>query len=215
MQVSKQKQEDDVINALFIIAELTQFNLSKTIAALYLESLRVYGLECAKATIMGLAKSAKPGRWPSISDILEKMGRLELTDESKAVDVAARIIGAVGNFGRHNWEQARSHIGEIGEYVVANGHGWISLCDGLTNDQIPTVRAQIREQALAAIRKQKNGTLDRAPKFNELEGNANPSLQRALDIASDQTEKVEAGRDSGKRPASLGPAMAGGSRLLS
>jgi hypothetical protein len=185
--------EQQFAKALYVIAKLSQFKLEDDVLGFYVESLRPHGLDAATKVVLGMTTEAKPGKgWPSVQDILNKMGHSELPDEAKAVDVSRRLEEAVRKYGYNNWEKAREHIGPIGEYVVGQG-GWVDFCESLTDYNLTTMRAQWRQMALAAIAKERQGLLDAPPAFKQLEGNdKNPALQKALDIATGKSQAVVA-----------------------
>lgn len=65
--------------------------------------------------------------------------------EDRSKEVAARIIGAVRTCGYTNPARAKDFIGEDGWRAVQMTGGWVSLCESITNDMIPTTQAQLRE----------------------------------------------------------------------
>lgn len=160
--------ELEFIKAITIFSGLVKFDLTDEICWFYLESLRPHGLVSARQALMKLARGAKVGRGiPSVDELLEIVAPKEVakvTDEDEAAIAAERVIGAVARYGSAfmstGWERQREFIGEIGWAVVEGNGGWRQFCDQLTNDQIPTVKAQIRRECQALIARRRAGRPD-------------------------------------------------------
>lgn len=70
-----------------------------------------------------------------------------ISAEIQAREIAARIVGAIAQFGWNNGTQARLYIGPVGWSAVERSGGWMHLCQntGVTI-QPTTLQAQLRDQ---------------------------------------------------------------------
>lgn len=196
MQSNTPRSEvENFSKALAVVAHMAQFKLEDMVTEFWIGSLRPHGLGLATKTLLEIARAIKPGRMPSVLDVIEKMGKGEVSDETKAIDVAGRIVEAVHNIGYARWPDAAELIGEIGQYVVRLGGGWEAICEDVNQDNLTAMRAQWRDQALAAIRKQRNGELDLAPRFEEIGGSENPFLKKAIEAASGKGSALQVRKD--------------------
>lgn len=76
----------------------------------------------------------------------------EMSDDGKARDAAARVLGAVPKFGSYRVADARAYVGELGWEAMTRVFGtWESLCAELTAKQISTYQAQLRDLSLAIL----------------------------------------------------------------
>jgi hypothetical protein len=80
-------------------------------------------------------------------------------------DVASKVVGAVSKFGSYRAADARAYIGEIGWECVKRFGGWVTLCSEMTEDNKPTIFAQIRGLAQTVNKKAMNGTLNEPQNF--------------------------------------------------
>jgi len=85
----------------------------------------------------------------------------ELDDDTKAVEVASRVVAAVSNFGSHRGIEAKTYIGDLGWEAVRRFGGWNFICSNLgENISMTTFQAQIREVSKAVIKTAKVGSYD-------------------------------------------------------
>lgn len=87
----------------------------------------------------------------------------ELDDDSKAVEVASRVVAAVSRFG-YTWpSEAKNYIGDLGWEAVQRFGGWTFVCENLgVGISQTTFQAQIRDSAKAIIKTAKMGAFDQA-----------------------------------------------------
>jgi len=85
--------------------------------------------------------------FPSIAQFLRLTTGCVMSDEEIGQDIAGRIEESISRFGFYNSEQARKSIGELGWKVVEKSGGWEQICEGTTNDMLPSCRKQWRELA--------------------------------------------------------------------
>lgn len=150
--------EAKFVEALAGMAELTGFNLTPWVIDVYRQALEPHGLDKAVAALSKLAFSAR--RFPTPADILAIVAPAavaEVTNDEEAAVASERIIGALSKFGSADvgrgdgpaWRKQREFIGELGWSVVEANGGWRHLCDSVTNDDLPTLKAQWRNEAKA------------------------------------------------------------------
>ena len=72
----------------------------------------------AEALGAAMTKLVAKGRFPSIDQVRQACGVLELDDEATARDAVKRIDYAIRRFGYVGWERAQEHIGSLGEHLV-------------------------------------------------------------------------------------------------
>ena len=144
------------VKALTIFAGLVKFELTDDVGLFYVESLRPFGLEKSRQALMRLARAAKVGRGlPSIDEILELVAPAEVAEIEGADDaavVAGLIEKALVSFGSSrvggSFTRQREMIGELGWAVV--GERWQHICDTTKNDDLPTLKAQWRNEVKGA-----------------------------------------------------------------
>lgn len=89
--------------------------------------------------------------FPSLSDFYEPFTANE-NETDHANELAGKIISCIGDFGPWRSDEVKEHVGKLGWDVVENFGGWQLICN-ITNDQIPTVRAQLRDLAKWRVKK--------------------------------------------------------------
>jgi hypothetical protein len=194
-----QSGEEKFVKALVGIAELAQFSITGGIIGLYVGACQQYGLDRCADALYKLAMQAQPGRgFPSIKQILEIVcpeQAIDVGDEDLAAVAAGRVIGAVYKFGAcrsgSRMTEVAQYIGELGWAVIEQNGGWTRFVDGLTTDQIPTVRAQIRREAESISKRSRKG--DYAPPSLPKANDTNalpPVVQRAMLEAQKQVQQL-------------------------
>ncbi len=92
--------------------------------------------------------------FPDIAKIareIEESGA-NISDESNST--ASKIIAAISEVGPYEVIRAKEQIGEIGWCVVERFGGWPLLCK-VTNDQLPSTRAQLRDLSKSVLSEKK------------------------------------------------------------
>jgi hypothetical protein len=100
-------------------------------------------------------------RFPSVADIRGKIIPAVNVD-AEAIEAANRILEAIRIHGYNQPAKAQEFMGEIAWLIVERQGGWLTLCEDLQVDQVPTVRAQWRELAKSLILRRQSGA-DIAP----------------------------------------------------
>lgn len=152
---------------LALLAKVCGVTLTPDLVELFDRGLRRFGYEAAGAAVeRHTIERRGVDRFPSIAD-LARLIVPSVSDEDQAVEAAGRVIQAIDKFGWNNQREAEQFCGEVAWYVVNRNGGWVSLCEGALSRNIPTMKAQFREMALSAIRRNRAGTLSVAPSFEK------------------------------------------------
>jgi hypothetical protein len=113
--------------------------------------------------------------------------------KNESIDVAARIIGAVPEFGYARGNDAREYIGELGWQVVQRFGGWTTVCEGLTVQNEAMKYAQFREVANAMMERRALGIDHCAPNIdlNYDKKEKIGKTESAGDIAENMLKQIE------------------------
>lgn len=127
------------------------------------------------------------GYFPSIADLLRAIGQSLPIDDDYASQMATRIIGAVTKFGYTSTDDARQSLDEIAWSVIMDHGGWVMLCELLTNDNMATMKAQLRDAIKGRFHQRMMGSSDYIRLEEGTRGNnkeaLNDTIRRALTIA--------------------------------
>lgn len=158
------------LERLWLLAKVCEYQLNADLIALYDRALSRFGYDRAIAAVEEAVIERRGNeRMPSIGDLVARCSP-QILDSDSAVEVAGRILSAITKFGWSNGADAPSWIGEVGWAVVERNGGWKNLCETVKEKDIPTWRAQLRDQAGAVLRRHKAGVLHQSPKFDEVAG---------------------------------------------
>lgn len=83
-------------------------------------------------------------------------------DEADAREAATRILAAVSKFDRYHSQAPREYMGELAWHVVVAQGGWYSVC-ARVDESGSMYQAQLRDLALATIKRIRAGQADKAP----------------------------------------------------
>lgn len=100
--------------------------------------------------------------FPSVKTIKEQLDP-SVDDEALAAEAATRLAGSIGRYGYTNPAEARAYMGEVAWAIVEREGGWQGLCERTKENQIPTLKAQWRQLAVALMAKSRAGKLNDAP----------------------------------------------------
>lgn len=150
----------DFVQALVLVAQSCQFELSESLIAIYDQTLQRHGypkLCWALKTILVNRRTRDP--FPSIREIQET---IEPALEAKdiATDSAARLLGAVSKFGRGRPQEAEVYVGEVGWRALRCWGTWSQLCEQLTTYNGTTMMAQFRDLCSTVVKKAQLGLPD-------------------------------------------------------
>lgn len=150
------------------LAQLCGFNLTDEVVALYYQHLSTLGFaDATKAIdhIIVTRRSRDP--FPSIKEIREVI-KPELRPEDEASEVVGRIVQAISRCGPY--ESPKEFLGQTAWEIVCEEGGWTTVCELLTFDNMPTLKAQWRRAAEAKVRRQ---TITLVPAERQLERGTN------------------------------------------
>lgn len=87
--------------------------------------------------------------WPSLGEILEKLNpKLDIKTEANLI--SGKIFDALTRYGSSQLDLVEAQIGPAGWEVVRLSGGWLQVCE-ITNNQVPTAKAQWRQLAEAVL----------------------------------------------------------------
>jgi len=144
------------------LAEYFGTTLSEPQKKMYSEDLEKYELKSLAEAIEKIRIDPKQEFFPRPAKIIEIM---EGNRKDEALEAVGRIITAMGKFGSHNLEKSKAFIGELGWRVVDREGGWASLCQRTTDQDLPILKAQWRDMAVALQNRASAGRDNEAPKM--------------------------------------------------
>jgi len=187
--------EKQFFEKLTVLAKVCSFDLDTMIFRAYDSYLAPYGYEkiCqALEKIFTTRRTRDP--FPSIKEILDQI--LPPTDfESEAREAAGRILQAVNRFGWVNPTEACKFIGELGWRAVERYGGWNSLCHTMTVQNTPIIQAQLRDIALASLKRAAAGLDNQAPLLNARDRNLLSETKKLIDGSDDENTGHAKSRD--------------------
>lgn len=155
------------LNRLGLLAKHCQYPITKEEGILYDRALQRFGYDRAVAAVEeAIIERRGNDRMPSIGDLVQRCAP-QVLDADTAVEVAGRIWTAISKFGQYRALDAAGWIGEVGWYVVQNNGGWQRICETALSKDQGIWKAQLRDHAAAAIRRQRAGLLNAPPTFGE------------------------------------------------
>jgi hypothetical protein len=154
----EQPGEAKFVEALAGLAELTGFKLTPWVIELYTTACAPHGLLLAVEALKKLALTSR--KFPAPVDILEIVAP-QVVAEIEAADDAAVVAGliekALVRYGSRDaskgYPLARAMIGELGWAVI--GTKWAHICDATMNSELPTLKAQWRNEIKGTIARAK------------------------------------------------------------
>lgn len=117
--------------------------------------------------------------FPHPAKIREKI-QPEISDGDVGEQVANLVLKCISKHGYTNPERARSEMGEIAWITVDGMGGWQNICQTTFNDQINTLRAQIRNYANVVAKKAKRGELHLAPALPSAAGTVSAIVNETM-----------------------------------
>lgn len=126
------------------------------------QRLKIYTEELSKHksedVVMAVRKALTEFKFfPSLAELIELIRNKNGTIDEMAVIIANEIIECISRFGLNNMGECRAFLGVDKWGIVERSGGWSNLCS-ITNAEIPTTRAQIREVARAYLNRTKRET---------------------------------------------------------
>ena len=122
--------------------------------AMYVEDMTDLTADELRTACRQYRQEARNDRFPLPAKLIA-LARPVASDEDLGRETAAAIIHAVFRYGWNNPENAREAMGALGWSIVARMGGWVNFCQELSNENLPIMRAQIRDLAATTARFQK------------------------------------------------------------
>ena len=139
--------------------------ISDMVLMMYAEDVADLPPEQVEKALFEYRRNPKNKFPPLPAHIREAIQPSAMSDDQRAVEVAARIVTAISKFGWNNTREARAFMGEIGWAVVEKQGGWENICANTMSDQIGIFQAQVRELAKVQIKLARMGALDSPPQL--------------------------------------------------
>lgn len=160
--------QKEFLDRLGLLAQTCEFRLTPQLLSFYDRALQRFGYDKAvRAVEEAIMERRGNDKMPSIGDLAHRCAPV-VTEQDNAVEAAGRILSAISKFGYARSADAHDWIGEVGWRVVEVNGGWTTLCQTVREKDVPTWKAQLREQCASAIRRHKAGVLELPPCFDEL-----------------------------------------------
>lgn len=142
------KKNKKIYDALAKLSVLFDNPPSQTRLKAYVEVLNDYN----EADITFGIKSAQIecDRFPSLAWLIKKMQGVG-TEMDAALQMSGEIIESISRFGRMRGDEAKEYLGEVAWLAVERSGGWNNLCQ-ITNNQVPTTKAQLRDICASQLR---------------------------------------------------------------
>lgn len=137
------------LTKLVLLAEMCSKTLSADLIAVYDQNLAGLGYAklCAALDELMLSRRDRDG-FPAIRTIRET-AQPAVSPEHEAIEASNRIVEAISKIGYARETEAEEFIGPLGWMIVQREGGWVSLCERVQMDELPTLKAQWRELAKA------------------------------------------------------------------
>lgn len=107
----------------------------------YSIELEVYGIDIVSSALRAHIKTKS--FFPALSEIIDAIAKIKCP-QIDATHSAQLLIDSTYRFGEYRPEDAEKNLGPQLWSIVQRWGGWIRLCK-FSDDQIPTVRAQLRD----------------------------------------------------------------------
>ncbi len=145
-------QREILGDILFAFGEYYDKRLTANQLGMYVEDLTDLSADELRAACKLYRQDAKNERFPLPAKLIA-LARPKDSPEDAGREIAAGIIDAVFKAGWNNPEKARAIMGEVGWAIISRMGGWQNFCQELTNENMPTMRAQIRDLAMTTVRR--------------------------------------------------------------
>lgn len=148
------ENEVKIYNALVMLSVALGQTQDTNRLKIYVANLKNFPISDVLKQIESFTRTAR--FFPQLVEIIEPLKGLDRPTNEMAVIIAEEILEAARSFSSIDTEEARKYLGEE-KWGIANRIGWQTLTM-LEYDELPTMRAQIRELAKAYIEKSKRET---------------------------------------------------------
>lgn len=135
-------------------SEITGRRYSENVWEMYLKAFERTDFQAIKKVMEEFFKCSK---FPSVNDILSRIGEKEISSEEKARLLSQNVISAIAKYGWCNEKDAKEHFGPDWD-IVTGFQDWRLLCN-LTNEDLSTFSAQFRSYAEIRLREKRAAEL--------------------------------------------------------
>lgn len=161
----------DVCGLLGALARITGKDADAMLLQFYVEELSDIPEERLIPALRTIMRGAK--RWPTVDEIRQVAGESARDPNGVAREIADKIVEGIRKYGYmagpSRLPALQAFLGELAWALVQKLGGWNMLCETVRDDQLPTLKAQWRESALALIdRAQRGEALDAPPEVPAL-----------------------------------------------
>lgn len=182
-----------VKTAILNTAEFYGRQLSENVLGMYAEDLADLDPAAVCAGYAQYRRNPANRTFPLPAQIRELVCPEEfVAPEVKAREVAARIVGAISQYGWNNAREAQVYIGPVGWGAVLRQGGWSHLCEQTSKFNELTLQAQLRDQ-LMGVFKHGSGAIEHAI--------LQPGGSRKSELAPADFSKISGRTPDDKEPA--------------
>lgn len=141
-----------IFNELILLATSFGKKEEETRLKIYTEDLSEYDLESTIQAIRAVRKTCD--FFPPLSKIIEKIKSPDGSSEEQAILIANEIIKCISDYGQYQIKEVKEFLGDDKFAIATNFMNWSDLCN-IEYDEIPTVRAQLRNSAKSYLDRSK------------------------------------------------------------
>lgn len=134
-----------LFNELKMLAAILNADVTKEVIQAYVEILAVYDFEKCKRSIKWAATSCR--FFPKPVELIDQINPKPTREDGS--HLAGLAIECIKKFGIHQASLAKEYMGDEAWGAVQMAGGWSLMCN-TPNDQIGTMRAQLRENAMVS-----------------------------------------------------------------
>lgn len=156
--------EQEFFTKLTALARLVpNFELTKDITAIYDQHLAPLGYpNVNRALDQIIVDRSSRDPFPSVKEIRSLINP-EADPDAESVYIANQVLEAIARCGPYQTPD----LGEVGNELVRMEGGWLQICEMVTNDKIPTFKAQWRQLAKSLLLRKRNN-VTALPTHNEV-----------------------------------------------
>jgi hypothetical protein len=144
-------ERTQIINQLIMMTELYGKQISQNALKLFADMLMPFDYEKIMSSLESYLGNPKNKFFPVPAQIIELM-EPKINDDEEARRISATIIGCVSKHGYNNGPDARKEIGELGWDIILRLGGWVSFCTELSDNNVTSFQAQIRDLASVSLK---------------------------------------------------------------
>jgi len=169
------------------LAEYFEKKLTDTQMAMYVEDLIDVNPTDLMRAVRLYRMDSRNDRFPLPAKL---KAMIQLPDDQRSRDAAARILTAISRIGNYRNQDAKEFIGELGWEIVKLQGGWEETCRSITEDNKGIILAQWRELGISLINKNRLGLMWENPTLE-----FKPKKAKGLESFSGMLEQLKASGD--------------------